>query len=123
MERIPISNTEARQKRPIHIETGLDAFPNQRFAFRLDWNPQIGQAGKWVVEIEHLDRSLRVTKSTVTPYRPYAYLPWVVFVFADRSNTQMKITPRNLGDEMGLYVLPGPAGADPDDGNGDGGDP
>ena len=118
MERIPLPNETAREKRPIHVETRLDAFPNQRFAFRLDWNPQLGcdDGGKWTIEIEHLDRDLRVTRSTATPYRPYPYLPWVVFVFVDRSNKQMAVTPSNLGDEMGLYVLPGPAGADPDGG-------
>ena len=114
-EEIPLPNDVARERQPIHVEISPSAFPNQRFAVRLDWNPQLGASGKWTLEIEHLDRGVRVTRSTATPYRPYPYFPWIVFFFADRSTQQMAITPSNLGDEMRLYVRPGPAGVAEED--------
>lgn len=113
MEKIPLPRERALEKRPIHREFSLDAFPRQRFAVRLDYNSQL-DGGTWTIEIEHLRRDKIVTRSTATPYLPYPYMPWVVFVFADPSTQQMAVTPSNLGDDMNLWALPGPAGVAPD---------
>ncbi|QBI90029.1 uncharacterized protein ChaoS9_110 [Halobacterium phage ChaoS9] len=109
-ERIPIPTDRAQARRPIHLEFTPQAFPGQRFAIRMDWNNHLE---KWIVEIEHLRREFRVTKATATPYRPYSYMPYLVFVFFDPTGTETEITPSNLGDGMNLYVLAGPSGRDP----------
>lgn len=107
LERIPIPADRAQERQPIHLEFIPQAFPGQRFAIRLDWNNHLE---KWTVEIEHLRREFRVTKATATPYRPYSYMPYLVFAFFDPTGTETEITPANLGDGMHLYVLPGPSG-------------
>lgn len=107
MERIPLPEEKARDRRPIHVEFQPRAMPGQRFAVRLDWNSYLG---KWIIEIEHTNVGRRITKSTATAYRPYGYLPNLVFYFADASGEQTEITPMNLGDEIQLFVVAGPSG-------------
>lgn len=111
-EVIPIPNDRASEKRPIHLEFPPRSFPGQRFALRMDWNDQIG---RWTVEIEHLRRGFVVTDSVASLYRPYSYLPFLVFMFADPSGEAKRITPDNLGDDIRFYVLPGESGRAPDE--------
>jgi len=111
MEQIPIPERRAREKRPIHLEFMPRSFPGQRFAVRFDWN---SYAGHWTVEIEHLRREFTVTNSMATPFRPYSYLPYLVFVLADSAGEVTEVTPENLGDEVKLWVLPGPSGQQPE---------
>lgn len=108
---IPLPTDRAKERRPIHIEFEPGAFPGQRFALRLDWNATLS---KWIVEFEHLGREFLITRSTATPYRTYPYLPFLFFLFADPSREVQEITPSTLGDEVQLYVLPGPAGKELD---------
>jgi len=110
VEEIPIPQRRAQDKRPIHLEFMPRSFPGQRLALRMDWN---AVQGEWTVEIEHLRREFTITKSVATPYRPYSYLPYLVFVFADPSGEETAVTPSNLGDEMKFWVLPGPSGRRP----------
>jgi hypothetical protein len=112
MEEIPISQRKAQAKRPIHLEFIPRSFPGQRFAVRFDWNDY---ASRWTIEIEHLRRDFTITKSTATPYRPYSYLPYLVFLLADTAGEVTKVTPENLGDEVKLWVLPGPSGQPPEE--------
>ena len=112
MEENPIPTRRARKKQPIHREIPLRAFDGQRFAIRLDWN---SVAGQWTVEIEHLAREFIVTRSVANAYRPYSYMPFVVFMFADPSAEAERVTPDNIGDTMKLWALPGPAGRQPED--------
>jgi len=109
-EIIPIPTDRAREKRPIHLEFTPRAFPGQRFAIQLDWNDY---ASQWIIEIEHLRRDFRVTKATATPFRPYSYMPYLVFAFIDTSGAETELTPYNLGDEIQLYAFPGPSGRPP----------
>lgn len=111
-EIISLPSDRADDKKPIHIEFTPRAFPGQRIAARLDWNEVIED---WVVEFEHLERDLRITKSVAQPYRPYDYLPWIVLYFADPSGEETEITPSNLGDEIKLFVVPGSSGKPPED--------
>jgi len=67
------------------------------------------------MEIEHLTRGTRVTKSVASLYRIYAYLPWCIFLFMDRSGKEQEIHPDNLGDAVDFYVLPGPDGRPPEE--------
>lgn len=112
MERIPLPEDRARAKRPIHVEFSPRSFPGQRFAVRLNWN---SIASQWTIEIEHLRRDFTVTKSMATPYRPYSYLPYLVFVLADTAGEVTEVTPANLGNEVQLWVLPGPSGQQEDE--------
>jgi hypothetical protein len=112
MEQIPLPVDRARAKRPIHVEFTPSSFPGQRFAVRFNWN---SISGHWTIEIEHLRRNFTVTKSMATPYRPYSYLPYLVFVLADTAGEVTKVTPTNLGDEVKLWVLPGPSGQQEDE--------
>lgn len=111
-EIIPIPTDRATNKEAMNLTFIPNAFPGQRFRARLDWN---GVAGEWVVEFEHVSREFRIAKGIATPYRPYSYLPFVVFFFADPSGQEQTITPENLGDEMQLYAVPGPSGQPPED--------
>lgn len=110
MEEIPIPTRRARDKRPVHLEVQPQAFGGQRFAIRLDWN---SVAEQWVIEIEHLPREFIVTRSVANAYRPYSYMPFLVFMFADPSAEAEQVTPDTIGDPMKLWVLPGPAGQQP----------
>jgi len=112
MEEIPLPVDRIRAERPIHIEARLDAFGGQRFAFRFDYN-SVG--GRWIVEIEHLQREFIVTRSAVEPYRLYTYRPFVSFLFADPTGTEVSATPTTLGDPIRLWALPGPGGQPPDE--------
>ena len=109
---IPIPSTRASEKRPIHLEFPTRSFPGQRFVLRMDWNDHVG---RWTVQIEHLRRGFVVTDSMASIYRPYEYLPWLVFFFADPSGEATEVTPENLGDEVKLYALPGPSGQPPEE--------
>ena len=111
-ETIPIPNDRAQEKRPIHLEFPPRSFPNQRFALRMDWNDYMG---RWTVQIEHLRRGFVITDSVASLYRPYDYLPFLVFFFADPSGDATEITPENLGDEVQFSVLPGPSGREPEE--------
>jgi hypothetical protein len=111
-EVIPIPNERATERRPIHIEFTPRAFPGNRIAARLDYNTVMD---RWIVELKHVNRGYRITKSVATPYRPYEYLPWFVCYFADPSGKATEITPDNLGDDMKLFLVPGPSGKPPED--------
>jgi len=111
-EIIPLPENRASDRRSIHVEFTPRAFPGNRIAVRLDWNPVMG---RWTVEFEHVNREYRITKSVATPYRPYEYFPWLVLFFADPSGEATEITPENLGDDMKLFVVPGPSGKPPED--------
>ena len=111
MEEIPIPTRRARDKQPVHREVQPQAFDGQRFAVRLDWN---SVAEQWVIEIEHLPREFTVTRSVANAYRPYSYMPFLVFMFADPSAEAERVTPDTIGDPMKLWVLPGPAGRQPE---------
>ncbi|QHS17931.1 hypothetical protein GWK26_12665 [haloarchaeon 3A1-DGR] len=112
MERIPIPEDRAQEKRPIHLEFIPRSFPGQRFAVRFDWNDY---AEQWTIELEHVRREYMITKSVATPFRPYSYLPYLVFVLADTAGEVESVTPQNLGDEVKLWVLPGPSGQPPEE--------
>mgnify|MGYP006277332359 CR=1 FL=1 len=109
---IPIPAERATGKRPIHIEFPTRAFPGQRFALRMDWNDV---SGHWTVELEHLSRDFPITKSVATLYRPYSYMPYLVFMFADPTGESRELTPGNLGEEVEFFVLPGPSGRAPEE--------
>lgn len=111
MEEIPLPEQRARNKRPIHIEFRPRSFP-QRFSLQMDWN---SHQQRWIIKIEHLQREFTVTKSPATPYRPYSYMPYCAFLYADPSAHATEVTPENLGDEMKFWVLPGPSGQQPED--------
>jgi len=111
-EVIPIPERRARAKRPIHLEFTPRAFPNQRFALRMDWNDELD---RWTIEIEHVSREFKVTNSVASLYRPYSYMPFVMFLFADPSGEAKRLTPDNLGDDVKLFVQPGPSGREPVD--------
>ncbi len=111
-EIINLPERRARQKRPIHVEFNLRSFPRQRFALRMTWNSELE---RYNLEIEHLNRNEIVTKSIATPYRFYSYMPWCVFLFADTSGKEKRVTPNNINDEMNLYALPGPDGLPPEE--------
>jgi hypothetical protein len=106
-EVIPLPERRAQEKRPIHLEFTPRAFPTQRFALRMDWNDVLE---RWTVEIEHLRRGFQVTNSVASLYRPYSYMPFLVFLFADPSGEAKRLTPDNLGDDVKLFALPGPSG-------------
>lgn len=112
MEEIPLPVDRIRNRRAIHIESRLDAFGGQRFAFRFDYN---SVAERWTVEIEHLQRDFGVTRSIVEPYRLYTYRPFVSFLFADPTGKEDTATPETLGDPIRLWALPGPGGQQPDE--------
>jgi hypothetical protein len=105
-EIIPLPADRASKTLPIHIESNPDSFP-ERFAFRFDWNPIVE---RWVMEIEHLAIDRIVVKNMVTPYFPYWYDPYILFMLIDPSGQQMMVTPDNLGDDIKLFAFPGPAG-------------
>jgi hypothetical protein len=111
-EIIPIPRDRASEKRPIHIEFRPRAFPGQRFQARFDWNHRLE---RWVVEIVHVRRDLRVIKAPITPYRPYPYWPFVVFLFADPTGEIEVVNADNLGDEVKFFVFAGPSGQPPED--------
>lgn len=111
-EIIPIPQRRATDKRPINIEFQPRSMPGQRFAVRMDWNDV---AGIWTVEIVHVTREHKITKSAAKPYRTYDYEEYVYFVFIDPSGSETEITPQNLGDEVRLFVFPGVAGQPPDE--------
>ena len=111
-EIIPIPTDRAEQRRGINLEFTPRAFPGQRFACRLDYN---GVSERWVVEFEHVSRGYRITKGIAAPYRPYSYLPYLAFYFADPSGKATEITPETLGDEIKLFVVPGESGKAPGD--------
>jgi len=106
-EIIPIPNDRASEKKPINLEFEPQAFPGQRFAIRLDWNATLG---KYVLEFEHLRREYVITHSVATLELLYAYMPFLIAFFADPSREVDEITPENLGDEVRLYIYPGPSG-------------
>lgn len=111
-EIIPLPDDRATDRRPIHREFTPRAFPGNRIAARLDYNTVMG---RWTIELEHVNRGLKITKSVATPYRPYSYMPWFVAYFADPSGEATEVTPDNLGDEMRFFVVPGPSGKPPED--------
>ena len=111
-ERIPLPERRARDKRPIHVEFQPRSMPGQRFAVRMDWNDF---ASQWTVEIDHVTRGFTITKSVAKLYRPYSYLPYLVFAFVDPSGNETEVTPENLGDEVQLFVWPGESGQSPED--------
>jgi len=107
---IPIPEKRATGKRPIHLEFPTRAFPGQRFALRMDWNDV---SGHWTVELEHLSREFTITKSKATLNRPYSYMPYLVFMFADPTGEATSLTPENLGEQVEFFVLPGSSGRAP----------
>lgn len=83
--------------------TNLDAWPQQRFRIRFDWNSQMK---RWKVHIRHLETDTIVADDPALLLREYRFEPHVEFVFYDPSNTAKKITPANLGRKVRLGVLP-----------------
>lgn len=111
-EIIPIPTRRAEQRRPIYLKFIPQAFPGQRFAARLEYN---SATERWTVEFEHVSRGYRITKGIAAPYRPYEYLPYLVFYFADPSGRSTEITPENLGEDVQLFIVPGESGKPPED--------
>jgi hypothetical protein len=111
-EIIPLPSDRATDRRPINLEFTPRTFPQNRIAARLDYNTVMD---RWTIELEHVNRGLQITRSVATPYRPYSYMPWFVAYFADPSGEATEVTPDNLGDEMQLFIIPGPSGKLPED--------
>ena len=107
MERIILPEDDIRERRPVHIEFRPDSFPGQTFRVRMDYN-EVGEF--WTVEIEHVEVDRIVTSSVAVPYRVYGYLPWLGFIFADKTGETHELTPQTLGYDIDLWVLPGPDG-------------
>lgn len=111
-EIIPVPRRRAEAKRPINIEFQPRSMPGQRFGVRMDWNDVIEE---WTVEIEHVTRGHKITRSVAKPYRAYDYEEYVYFAFIDPSGQETEITPENLGDEIRLFAFPGEGGQPPDE--------
>jgi len=112
MEEIPLPTSRIRDGRPINIESNIDAFGGQRFGIRLDWN---SVAQQWAVEFEHIPRDFTITSSSaLQAYRFYDYEDFLSFLVADPSGEETEVNRRTLGDPMRLWVLPGPAGQQPE---------
>ena len=107
-DKIGLPSDRLTEKRPTTIQFRTQAFPQQVFQIEFNWN-RVGEY--FEIEIRHQNRDdFVITRSRLTIYRAYEYLPWVQFVFGEPSANIDKITPRNLGDEVLLFAVPGPEG-------------
>lgn len=105
-EIVPIDNDQAREKRPFNIRVTPDAF-SEPLRILMEWNPVVE---RWSFEVRQINVDERIIKNLVTPYFPYWYRPYLLFTFLDTSGNETEVTPENLGDEIQLYIYPGPAG-------------
>ena len=112
-EIIPLPNDRAMEKLPIHIEVQPESFP-ERFRVRFEWNYI---AEKWTIEVEHVSIDRTVVNGFASPYLPYWYDPYILFVLIDPSGEEMEVTPENLGDSVRLFAFPGPAGQTEEEAN------
>ena len=103
-EVIPLPRNEIRRKQPVHIEvTNLDAWPNNRFRIRFDWNNTMG---RWVIRIKHVDTDTWIVNGVANLMFEYSLDPYVAFILFDPSNTAKSVTEQNLGRNVRLGVFP-----------------
>lgn len=107
-EKIELPDDRLTEKRPTTVQFRTQAFPGQRFEIDFRWN-RVGEF--FTIEIRHDNRDdFVITSSRLSIYRAYDYLPWIQFVFGEPAALIDRITPSNLGDDVQLFVLPGPSG-------------
>lgn len=100
---IELPDEEFDERRTVEIRFRTQAFPNQTFRGRYEWNVS---RKNYVWTLEHIERNVIITQSVVTPYRLYRYADYVEFYFLDPAFEEDVVTPEVLGDTIYLYANP-----------------
>lgn len=107
IETIPLPDERAKRKEPIEIQlNSLDSWPEMvgPLELRFDWNSAMR---RWIWEA-HRDGEMMFDRAPVCLTREYSYKGYVMFMFIDPSQTETRVSARNLGDEVRLSVFAGP---------------
>lgn len=103
-EVIPLPRERIKNKLPVHLEVAnLDAWENNRFRIRLDWNNEMS---KWILKIRHLGTDTWVAHGPANLMVEYNLDPYITFILYDPSAEASDVTPENLGDSVKLGVFP-----------------
>ena len=116
-EILEIPSQPFSELRPVTFRAKPQSFPGQTFRFEFEWN---NARQDYVFSVEHTNRAddgFVVTKSVVTLRRAYSYQPFFDMFFSDPTGSSREVTPDNLGEDVLLYVVPGPEGAQVDEWN------
>jgi hypothetical protein len=95
-------------KQPVSLTFEPQSFPGQTFLLTFFWNDSLE---RYVIELKHVERdNRRVERSVLCIHRFYRYEGFFSLYFTDPARSVTEITPSNLGEQVLLYVIPGPQG-------------
>lgn len=105
-EILPIPSEKALAKEPIHLSAdNLEAWPGQSFRITLAWNAALK---RFIFEFRSTELGTLIEKTPAQLARGHTYRDALYVTFFDTSETQTKVTPANLGDQVKLVAAPLP---------------